>query len=195
MVFTGRPVKSNGADAVPRPGRLLGFVPSASRTIQGPSPSTPQAHVAAKHEGERRRTSFARRDRPERKAAPGRGRLALRRTAISNRLNPGVSGRARYLARESGGRRGIDSISWPNPPLSIAATARRALRRVVGQEHIVRPPLSNAVEKGRVHHAYLFVGSRRGRGRRSMAKILALSPQLCERGPTADGPAASASPA
>jgi DNA polymerase-3 subunit gamma/tau len=52
---------------------------------------------------------------------------------------------------------------------------------VVGQEHIVRT-LSNAVEKGRVHHAYLFVGSR-GTGKTSMAKILARSLN-CVRGPT-----------
>ena len=50
---------------------------------------------------------------------------------------------------------------------------------VVGQEHIVRT-LPNAVEKGRVHHAYLFVGSR-GTGKTSMAKILARSLN-CGRG-------------
>jgi DNA polymerase III subunit gamma/tau len=52
---------------------------------------------------------------------------------------------------------------------------------VVGQEHIVRT-LSNAVEQGRVHHAYLFVGSR-GTGKTSMAKILARSLN-CIHGPT-----------
>jgi len=41
----------------------------------------------------------------------------------------------------------------------------------VGQEHVVRT-LRNAVEQGKVHHAYLFVGSR-GTGKTSMAKILA----------------------
>jgi DNA polymerase III subunit gamma/tau len=52
---------------------------------------------------------------------------------------------------------------------------------VVGQEHIVRT-LSNAVDRGRVHHAYLFVGSR-GTGKTSMAKILARSLN-CVKGPT-----------
>jgi DNA polymerase III subunit gamma/tau len=42
---------------------------------------------------------------------------------------------------------------------------------VVGQEHIVRT-LRNAIELDKVHHAYLFVGSR-GTGKTSMAKLLA----------------------
>ncbi len=57
----------------------------------------------------------------------------------------------------------------------------QSFSEVVGQEHIVRT-LSNAVEKERVHHAYLFVGSR-GTGKTSMAKILALSLN-CVNGPT-----------
>jgi DNA polymerase III subunit gamma/tau len=57
----------------------------------------------------------------------------------------------------------------------------QSFSEVVGQEHIVRT-LSNAVEKDRVHHAYLFVGSR-GTGKTSMAKILALSLN-CVNGPT-----------
>src|SRR6187399_928432 len=52
---------------------------------------------------------------------------------------------------------------------------------VVGQEHIVRT-LRSAVESGKVHHAYLFVGSR-GTGKTSMAKILARSLN-CVHGPT-----------
>jgi DNA polymerase III subunit gamma/tau len=52
---------------------------------------------------------------------------------------------------------------------------------VVGQEHVVRT-LSNAIERDRVHHAYLFVGSR-GTGKTSIAKILARSLN-CVNGPT-----------
>jgi DNA polymerase III subunit gamma/tau len=57
----------------------------------------------------------------------------------------------------------------------------QAFDQVVGQEHVVRT-LSNAVERDRVHHAYLFVGSR-GTGKTSLAKILARSLN-CVEGPT-----------
>jgi DNA polymerase-3 subunit gamma/tau len=52
---------------------------------------------------------------------------------------------------------------------------------VVGQTHIVRT-MRNAVEQEKVHHAYLFVGSR-GTGKTSIAKILARSLN-CVKGPT-----------
>jgi DNA polymerase-3 subunit gamma/tau len=57
----------------------------------------------------------------------------------------------------------------------------RTFADVVGQEPVVRT-LSNAVQQGKVHHAYLFVGSR-GTGKTSMAKILAACLN-CEQGPT-----------
>jgi DNA polymerase-3 subunit gamma/tau len=57
----------------------------------------------------------------------------------------------------------------------------RTFADVVGQEHVVRT-LRNAVSQGKVHHAYLFVGSR-GTGKTSMAKILAACLN-CEQGPT-----------
>jgi len=59
----------------------------------------------------------------------------------------------------------------------------RTFADVVGQEHVVRT-LRNAVEQGKVHHAYLFVGSR-GTGKTSMAKILAACLN-CEHGPTVE---------
>jgi DNA polymerase III subunit gamma/tau len=58
------------------------------------------------------------------------------------------------------------------PMLSLYRRHRpRTFDEVVGQEHIVRT-LRNAIELGKVHHAYLFVGSR-GTGKTSMAKLLA----------------------
>ena len=59
----------------------------------------------------------------------------------------------------------------------------RTFAEVVGQEHVVRT-LTNAVARDRVHHAYLFVGSR-GTGKTSMAKILAACLN-CVNGPTVD---------
>jgi DNA polymerase-3 subunit gamma/tau len=59
----------------------------------------------------------------------------------------------------------------------------RTFADVVGQEHVVRT-LRNAVEQGKVHHAYLFVGSR-GTGKTSMAKILAACLN-CAQGPTTE---------
>jgi DNA polymerase III subunit gamma/tau len=59
----------------------------------------------------------------------------------------------------------------------------RTFADVVGQEHVVRT-LRNAVAQGKVHHAYLFVGSR-GTGKTSMAKMLAAC-MNCEHGPTVE---------
>jgi DNA polymerase-3 subunit gamma/tau len=59
----------------------------------------------------------------------------------------------------------------------------RTFDSVVGQEHIVRT-LRNAIELDKVHHAYLFVGSR-GTGKTSMAKLLACALNA-EGGPGAE---------
>ncbi len=77
-------------------------------------------------------------------------------------------------------------VHWPSVSAGPSLYRRhrpRSFADVVGQEHVVRT-LRNAIEQGKVHHAYLFVGSR-GTGKTSMAKILAACLN-CERGPTVE---------
>jgi DNA polymerase-3 subunit gamma/tau len=59
----------------------------------------------------------------------------------------------------------------------------RKFAELVGQEHVVRA-LTNALESGRMHHAYLFTGTR-GVGKTTIARIFAKSLN-CERGESSD---------
>jgi DNA polymerase-3 subunit gamma/tau len=59
----------------------------------------------------------------------------------------------------------------------------RRFTEMIGQEHVLRP-LSNALASGRLHHAFLFAGTR-GVGKTSVARILAKCLN-CERGVSAD---------
>ena len=59
----------------------------------------------------------------------------------------------------------------------------RRFAELVGQEHVVRA-LSNALDTGRVHHAFLFTGTR-GVGKTTIARIFAKSLN-CEAGTSAE---------
>lgn len=59
----------------------------------------------------------------------------------------------------------------------------RRFAELVGQEHVVKA-LTNALDSGRVHHAFLFTGTR-GVGKTTIARIFAKSLN-CERGTSAD---------
>src|SRR5215470_5541007 len=71
--------------------------------------------------------------------------------------------------------------------MSYTALARKwrpkKFSELVGQEH-VRRALVNALGSGRVHHAFLFTGTR-GVGKTTIARILAQCPN-CETGVTAE---------
>ena len=59
----------------------------------------------------------------------------------------------------------------------------KTFTELVGQEHVVRA-LTNALTQQRLHHAYLFTGTR-GVGKTTLARILAKALN-CETGITGD---------
>src|SRR5579875_2944533 len=71
-------------------------------------------------------------------------------------------------------------------PMSYQVLARkwrpRQFDELVGQEHVVKA-LAHALDSGRVHHAYLFTGTR-GVGKTTIARIFAKSLN-CEKGMSA----------
>jgi DNA polymerase-3 subunit gamma/tau len=80
------------------------------------------------------------------------------------------------------------AMATANPPVNPLAKPHQALARtwrprdfpsLVGQEHVVRA-LSHALDTGRLHHAYLFTGTR-GVGKTTVSRILARALN-CEAG-------------
>ena len=79
------------------------------------------------------------------------------------------------------------SSARQNAGMSYLVLARKwrpkRFAELVGQEHVVRA-LTNALDSGRVHHAFLFTGTR-GVGKTTIARIFAKSLN-CERGTSAE---------
>ena len=82
---------------------------------------------------------------------------------------------------------GTAAGAWHNDAMSYLVLARKwrpkRFAELVGQEHVVRA-LSNALDSGRIHHAFLFTGTR-GVGKTTIARIFAKSLN-CETGTSAD---------
>ena len=90
----------------------------------------------------------------------------------------GVVGSNRHPLRKA-------RIHGEHKPVSYQVLARkwrpRNFSELVGQQHVVQP-LVNALDHGRLHHAFLFTGTR-GVGKTTIARILAKSLN-CETGVT-----------
>jgi DNA polymerase-3 subunit gamma/tau len=110
---------------------------------------------------------------------------------MGRRANPARAGRQQRYRRPTSAVECLATSSFlPNPPLSVSGyqvLARKwrpqTFGDVVGQDHVVRT-LRNAITRGRIAHAYLFVGPR-GTGKTSLARIFAKALN-CTGGPKAD---------
>jgi DNA polymerase-3 subunit gamma/tau len=93
-----------------------------------------------------------------------------------------IAARVRFIAA-----RANSAAARQNGPMSYLVLARKwrpkRFAELVGQEHVVRA-LTNALDSGRVHHAFLFTGTR-GVGKTTIARIFAKSLN-CERGTSAE---------
>lgn len=93
----------------------------------------------------------------------------------------------RAADKVGGARRSWRDAAWQNVGMSYLVLARKwrpkRFAELVGQEHVVRA-LTNALDSGRVHHAFLFTGTR-GVGKTTIARIFAKSLN-CERGTSAE---------
>ena len=100
---------------------------------------------------------------------------------------PPILSGLRPLDKEAICLRRLNRRAWQNVRMSYLVLARKwrpkRFAELVGQEHVVRA-LTNALDTGRVHHAFLFTGTR-GVGKTTIARIFAKSLN-CERGTSAE---------
>jgi DNA polymerase-3 subunit gamma/tau len=98
----------------------------------------------------------------------------------------GGAKRSKQAAAPKASEAAAPAASEAAAPRAYLVLARRyrptQFGEVIGQEHVTRT-LENAIGASRVHHAYLFTGSR-GVGKTTVARIMAKALN-CETGPTA----------
>src|SRR6478735_10957062 len=124
---------------------------------------------------------------PARRVLPPSGPQILAATRGWNKQDVAFGGRADGAWHTNVPVAGAAVRGRTRASMSYLVLARKwrpkRFAELVGQEHVVRA-LTNALESGRVHHAFLFTGTR-GVGKTTIARIFAKSLN-CEEGVSAE---------